>query len=309
MSRLFLNELTCDGTTDRRRASEAMTELATALAQVRKMSPDATLTCTEDSSFPYWMIGESYSAVQWMNENATNRERGRLLMGLQQRAPFRIPAQGLDPESEYSHCGQPGRAFQATDLHDGMTVSLPIGPDWEKPWLPVTRLRPEEDEDGAVELCSADIHLRHCSRKHHATEHEEWLRNEGLEKLTTGAALWEGRERYFPHLEFLPRVEGNLRNLDHAWVVPVRKHLVKLEVAVAEWRINDDGMLVYRSKVTAESDSRVKEGIVDFTDLDGAVRAFQLHSRYTPGKGRIHFRLVPEVRRARIAHVGGKLGT
>lgn len=308
MSRLFLNEHSCDRTVDKIQAAAAMTELTQALNHVRRMSPDAVLICTEDLTFPHWTIGENYSAVQWMNENSANRERARLLLILQQKAPFHIPAQGLNPESEYSHRGRVGRAFQATDLHDGMTVSLPIDPDWEGAWLSVTRLRPEEDDDGTVELHTADVDLRHCSREHHTAEHEEWLRREGLEKLTTGSALWEGRERYFPHLEFLPRVEVNLHNLDHASVAQVRKELTKLEEAVAEWRINNDGMLNYRSKVTPESESRVNRGEVDFTDLDGCVRVFQLHSRFTPGNGRIHFRLIPEKQRARIAHIGGKLG-
>jgi hypothetical protein len=29
-----------------------------------------------------------------------------------------------------------------------------------------------------------------------------------------------------------------------------------------------------------------------FTDLDGKVRTFDWHARFTPGKGRLHFRLV-----------------
>lgn len=308
MSQLFLNELSCDKTTDRHQASTAMAVLATALTRVRLASPDATLICSEELSFPHWMIGEDYSAVQWMNESGANRDQGRLLMSLQQRAPFRLPAQGLDPESEYSHRGRPGTAFQATDLHDGMTVSLPVCPDWEEPWLSVTRLHSEEEESGTVELCSQEIVLRHCAQEQHVAEHEEWLRREGLEKLTTGAALWESRERYFPHLSFLPRVEKNLRDLEPAWFVPVRKCLLELEETVAEWRINDDGMLNYRSKVTVESDTRVQRGEVDFTDLDGRVRTFQLHARFTPGAGRLHFRLLSEKRRARVAHIGGKLG-
>ena len=308
MSLLFLNELSCLQTTEKHRAAAAMTDLTRALTLVRKSSPDAALVCAEALSFPHWMIGENYSAVQWMNENGANRERGRLLMGLQQRAPFRIPAQGLAPESEYTHQDRIGMAFQATDLHDGMTVSLAVCADWEGPWLSVARLRPEEEDDGAVELRATEIDLRHCAREEHVTEHEGWLRLKGLGKLTTGAALWEARERYFPHLDFLPRVEGNLRGLDPAWALPVRKRLLELEEAVAEWLINDDGMLNYRSKVTIESDSRVRDGEVDFTDLDGCVRAFQLHSRFTPGAGRLHFRLIPERQRARVAHIGGKLG-
>jgi hypothetical protein len=46
-----------------------------------------------------------------------------------------------------------------------------------------------------------------------------------------------------------------------------------------------------------------------FTDLDGENRCFDLHARFTPGAGRIHFRLAPDDAGPRlvIAHVGHKL--
>lgn len=309
MSLLFLNELSCDPTTGKHQAASAMADLAEALNRTRKACPDAALVCAQAQSFPHWSIGEGYSAIQWMNESPANRDRARVFLQLQQRATFRIPAQGIDPESEYNHQGRVGAAFQAADVHDGMTVSLPISPDWAEAWLPVTRTRPEEREDGDIELCSTETALRHCALEWHVTEHHEWLRRDGLEKLTTGTELWEARERYFPHLSFLPRVEKNLRELNPAWVLQVKKRLAELEIAVAEWQIDDDGMLRYRSKVTVESDSRVNHREVDFTDLDGRVRTFQLHARFTPGAGRLHFRLVSDEKRARVAHIGGKLGT
>ncbi|WP_346174857.1 hypothetical protein [Streptomyces cuspidosporus] len=44
-----------------------------------------------------------------------------------------------------------------------------------------------------------------------------------------------------------------------------------------------------------------------FTDLDGETSTFDLHARFTTGAGRIHFRLVPEERTIRLAHIGSKI--
>lgn len=63
---------------------------------------------------------------------------------------------------------------------------------------------------------------------------------------------------------------------------------------------------VWRSKITVEGEQR--KLLCRFTDLDGQVRVFDLHGRFTPGAGRVHFRLVPEEGKARVAHVGLKLG-
>lgn len=45
-----------------------------------------------------------------------------------------------------------------------------------------------------------------------------------------------------------------------------------------------------------------------FRDLDGEEECFDLHGRFTPGAGRLHFRLVPEDKALRIAYIGAKLG-
>ncbi|MGH3276606.1 MAG: hypothetical protein ACRDNZ_20045 [Streptosporangiaceae bacterium] len=42
--------------------------------------------------------------------------------------------------------------------------------------------------------------------------------------------------------------------------------------------------------------------------MDDVERTFDLHGRFTPGAGRVYFRLAPQDRQARIAHIGLKLG-
>jgi hypothetical protein len=58
--------------------------------------------------------------------------------------------------------------------------------------------------------------------------------------------------------------------------------------------------------VTPEAQTRKR--LCAFADLDGVERIFDLHGRFTPGEGRVYFRLVPDTRKAAVAHIGLKLG-
>lgn len=87
---------------------------------------------------------------------------------------------------------------------------------------------------------------------------------------------------------------------------PVVDQLVKLEQAVAEWPDGHEAPQ-WKTKVTGEYEMRRKH--CEFPDLDGVVRVFELHARFTPGAGRLHFRLVSADRTARVAYIGRKIGT
>lgn len=67
-------------------------------------------------------------------------------------------------------------------------------------------------------------------------------------------------------------------------------------------------LLVGGHAVTPESEGR--KGLCNFMDLDGVVRCFDLHARFQPDPGRIHFRRVATggEGRLRIAYIGRKLG-
>jgi hypothetical protein len=90
------------------------------------------------------------------------------------------------------------------------------------------------------------------------------------------------------------------------WVLPLAWELRRIDGAIADWNPKMQAVPAWRSKISPEGEQRRQ--LCRFTDLDGKVRVFDLHGRFTPGEGRVHFRLVPEERKARVAYVGLKLG-
>jgi hypothetical protein len=78
-----------------------------------------------------------------------------------------------------------------------------------------------------------------------------------------------------------------------------------LELAIAKWIIEDAPLPTFRTKVTPEHQQRRKKFI--FKDLSGTARYFDLHSRYTPGAGRVHLWCDRTNGFATIAHVGEKV--
>lgn len=172
--------------------------------------------------------------------------------------------------------------------------------------MTLTRATLIEDGTGELILAQDDVEVRHAAVRDHADCHKEWIQQSGKGGLTSGTAIWHSREACFPHLSFLPRVESDLCGLSTAWVRPVAELLLKLEQAVADWEPVRSRTPCWSTKVTPESDTR--RHLCEFQDLDGVVRVFELHARFTPGPGRLHFRVVPEDRTLRVAFIGRKIG-
>lgn len=137
----------------------------------------------------------------------------------------------------------------------------------------------------------------------------EFILKAGLPKTYSGEDLWTLCQN-FPHLQFLPRVRAQLKGLDSGSAVlsAVTQRMIELEIAVATWVGSGSAEPRWRSTITPESESRIKEGKCTFLD-DGVLHIFSQHARYTPGAGRIHFRLVKELDKhyLRVAHIGLKL--
>ena len=88
-------------------------------------------------------------------------------------------------------------------------------------------------------------------------------------------------------------------------MVPVGLELRRIDDAIADWNPQIRPLPIWRSLVTPEHEMRKQ--LTKFADLDGVERVFDWHGRFTPGIGRIHFRLIAEERKARIAYIGSKL--
>jgi hypothetical protein len=255
-------------------------------------------------------IGESYSIAVWCNDG-DRREEWRFLRSLQDRAPFqvRLAELGIDVmETDYRHGEDRAEGLGLAHMFGGLAVSLDYEPRWRDLSVLLTREALEEREDGEVDIVAADVETVHASHPDHVEEHGDWLEHACRQPVADGADLWRRRGELFPRLDFLPRVEGQLRALQasNPWFGAVAQRLDELNAVLGDWDPTNTPEPQYRSRVTPEHAQRKR--LCRFEDLDGEARVFDLHARFTPGAGRLHFRLDPEPRRAVIAHVGRKLG-
>jgi hypothetical protein len=190
---------------------------------------------------------------------------------------------------------------------DGLLVSLLVDGAWDRSWLRANCEELIESADGEPKIVKDSVEVRHAAKQEHAVSHEEWIKESGLTAFRHGFEIWEVRGALYPNLQFIPGIKNQLYNLRPDWVVPVAYQLRKLDDAIGEWNPKLKREPTWRTEVTPEAEQR-KRLYCEFVDLDGIERFFDLHSRFRPGQGRIHFRLAPEKRKAIIAYIGLKLG-
>ncbi|MER7791823.1 hypothetical protein [Streptomyces sp. NPDC097640] len=252
-------------------------------------------------------IADGYPVNKWIGASPRNRALWQRLRALQGRSPVRsvFPAEDAAEHLEYRHNGEVVLGLGAAHFMDGIAVSLPVARQWQADIVTLERSELTEDDNGTLEMRHDTVDVRHLSAEPHLDVHLDWIRAARREGLTTGSRIWDSCADLFPHLTFLPRVEDQLSVLNPHWVVPVRRALERLEEAVAVWDPASMAEPEWRTKVSPEGETRKR--VCRFTDLDGETRTFDLHARFTPGAGRIHFRLVPEDRTIRLAHIGSKI--
>ncbi|XVQ87260.1 hypothetical protein ACQP2K_07525 [Microbispora siamensis] len=302
---LFLNELSTATEAPPQRTNEVMAELVELLRAIRGWRGDLALVTPV--ALKSMELTPGYSVQQWIAADGANRDRWRLIQAIRNRAPFNsVLAQGADADVEYRHGDRLAKGLGAAHLSDGLAISLSYESAWDDAWISLDRKMLAEDDQGEVVLHEDTIEVRHATTRLHAETHKGWVQETGRDSLTSGAALWESKEHFFPHLTFLPRVEDDLRNLRQDWIRPVVAVLIKLERSIAEWGESLAALPDWQTKVSQEFEGR--ERLCHFEDLDGHTRVFEWHARFTPGAGRLHFRVVAEDRSARIAYIGRKLG-
>ncbi|MVO90464.1 hypothetical protein GPA10_38380 [Streptomyces sp. p1417] len=315
MPLLFLNELSCDTTCDPARAERAMTDLAQGVLAVLRADRAGTVLVSK-VPITGLQIASGHPIGKW-HGNPRNRDLWQRLLRMQTRWPHRVvfPDGQGHYDVEYRHRGAPAEGLGAAHLLDGLGVSLAVEPGWAADQVTLEREQLVDDAAGAYRSETDEVRVRHLSGIAHCEVHGAWLRASvelarrgSVDAASEGAHLWERRAALFPHLEFLPHVEEQLRNLAPGWVRPAGRRLAELDQAVASWNPHTEPEgPQWHSHVTGEGETRSRAYCV-FTDLDGQPRTFDTHARFTPGPGRVHFRLVPENKSVRVAHVGRKLG-
>jgi hypothetical protein len=301
---LFLNEKSWGTASDPTRAERAMADFVTA---VRAAAAAGGTALVSEVDVKALHIADGYPVNKWIGASPRNRALWQRLRALQGRSPVRsvFPAEDAADHLEYRHNGEVALGLGAAHFMDGIAVSLPVARQWQADSVTLERSELTEDDDGTLEMRHDTVDVRHLSAEPHLDVHLDWIRAARRKGVTTGSRMWDSRADLYPHLTFLPRVEGQLSGLNPHWVVPVRRALERLEEAVAAWDPASMAEPEWRTKVSPEGETRKR--VCRFTDLDGQTRTFDLHARFTPGAGRIHFRLVPEERTIRLAHIGSKI--
>ncbi|CAL9435016.1 hypothetical protein [Streptomyces sp. enrichment culture] len=306
MPLLFLNEKSWATTCDHTRADAAMVDFVDVVRAVAKEDPAETSLVSEDG-LTSLEIAKDYPIGKWIGASPKNHARWLRLRALQNRSPVRsvYPAPDADGHLEYRHEGEKVLGLGAAHFMDGIAVSLPVVPEWETPSVSLERRELVELDNGSLEFEHETVDVRHVSSLPHVDEYRAWIRESSLARAATGRQIWERRADLYPHLQFLPRTEAQLGDLDPRWVLPVRGCLERLEAAAADW---DPAMMhepEWQTKVTPEGETRKR--VCRFEDLDGKVETFHLHARFTPGAGRIHLRPIGAEGKIRIAHIGSKI--
>jgi hypothetical protein len=300
---MFFNELPCSAPHPREQIDIAMGMFVRLLNRVSRLRSDAVLVSA--AHLKDMELAPGYYFADWAHQ-PRHVDLARAIRSLRQRAPFSdVLPPGAGEGVDYFWEGRPARALGAAHLLEGLLVSVLVDDRWDVPWVRAGRQILVELDNGDADVRDADpVDVRHAATPEHLTSHEEWIKQYGLPDLRHGDEIWDIRMALYPNLQFLPDVQRQLHDLAWEWVVPVALELRRIDDAVADWDPRVRPLPIWRSLVTPEHEMR--KLLYRFTDVDGVERVFDWHGRFTPGKGRIHFRLVSEERKARIANIGAK---
>lgn len=301
---MFFNELPCSEPHPRERVDSAMGVFVRLLNRISRLRNDAVLVSV--AYLRDMELAPGYYFADWAHQ-PRHVDLARAIRSLRQRAPFSdVLPLGVGEGVEYFWEGCPALALGAAHLLEGLLVSVLVDDRWNVSWVRADRQILVELDDGGVDVRDADpVDVRHAATAEHLTSHGDWIKQYGLPDLRHGDEIWAAREALYPNLQFLPNVQRQLHNVTWEWVVPVALELRRIDDAIADWNPQIRPLPIWRSLVTPEHEMRKQ--LCRFTDVDGVERVFDWHGRFTPGKGRIHFRLIAEERKARIAYIGSKL--
>ncbi len=231
------------------------------------------------------------------------RDDWRYLRSVQNRSPF--TADLVNPvggETEYQFSGVTAVGLGLSHAMGALAISLPID-GWLQSTIEIQRLH--LGTTGKID--EETVSVFHVASPEHVATNEEWIRSTGITNVLNGDDMWDRREELFPHLKFLPRVEAQLHTLKAGDVLlaSAGTALMDLELALSTWNRTDEKYPAFRTKVSQEGETRSR--LCRWKDLEGVERDFDLHSRYTPGAGRVHFWCDRRDGTATIGHVGEKI--
>jgi len=301
----FLNEhshQTPDGVSDAD-AKISVEHFIDVAIQLRKTFPRLALV----AAFPLLQVplGATYSLSHWIA--GASRERRSFLLSLANHAPFSKAADLLPNVDVIGYVYFDGAPFDGleleaiglADLYESFAISFDLDERWRIPLVPIRS--DQINSAGAITRRSAKV-LHVCLIEHCETHRESLI---GLARSAKEPTqIWKYRADLFPYLRFLPKVEEDLTDI-HALALPhVLKWLYQMNDFVYAWRDSGKAIPQYPPHTTDEGETRSR--LCWFRDCEGE-QCFSWHGRFTPGAGRIHFRLSAPEQKVVIGYIGQKL--
>jgi hypothetical protein len=301
---MFLNEHSYRDVTSRADEIDvALLELIDVIKEIRRHRIDTALVT--ESPFPDLAIGGESVFRRWQADGR-NVDLMRYIKAQRNRAPF---AAVVDAESrylvEYRYAGEEAEGLGYAHLSDGLALSLRLTADWNVPFVPLACQTVVEDPTGALIFEDSTENVHHASTMMHVARHRSWMCETGLRDVHTGSQIWDVRADVFPRLRFLPRVADDLARLSHNRVKSVKKMLAEFQEAVAGHTRTDGPVPAWPGKVTPEHEHRRSRSYLHDPQVGGEM-LFDVHARFTPGAGRMHFRWDASASQVVVGYVGSK---
>lgn len=257
------------------------------------------------------ILAENYPLRRWLNDPEVNKDDKVFIKTLAQKSPF--SAEVAHPEIqaiednigdiEFRYRGESAIGLGVAYLLNTLSISLLSDQPWDTPYIEIEMTRLDDEDEVAT--------VRHISEKNHIREHSHWITNKIRQNIQDGVDLWQSKAELFPHLEFCLNIERQLEQMRATNPIfqQILKRLSELEEAAHNWTEGSFNLDSLPSKVTPESESRLKDFSQKLTFMcpDGVSRLFSLHSRVTPGAGRVYFSLELGPGKIIIGYIGQKI--
>lgn len=315
---LFLNELSVPvGSIHFEDAKRVFKAFVATVRAVRNAAPSAALFAHQN--IRNLSIGRSYN-VAFLRNLPDCKEESQYLSRLQDRAPM-----SLSLAEVRDCCHEMVQYFYPIDFEgnpsaveveglglahffDGAAVSFNSDSMWSREMIPLVLHSMQPDSS----ILESEVSARNFSSAGHVSTRSEWLSSFQISnRVADGAELWARREELFPYLEFIPRTKSQVSGMkvgEHLFL-QAHSHLEKLNEAIREWDPTTMFAPEFPFQVRPESQSRINDGLVDFSERDGSVSTFSEHIYLAPPPHRLHFLIKAAPRKvAVIGHLGRKLG-
>lgn len=306
---LFFNELSVKEEIHKEAGKGQMAGLLVVYKRAMSLGLKEFKTTAAFLTFP---LAPGYLIRDWLNDHTVDREARAIVRSKVSKSPYidELVAQKDKNNNllhEFNYGGHQAIGLGAAYLFNAIAASFANADEWANHSLKLHVTEYNEED----KIVTTPEEVKHASTATHFDFFSIWLKQEKDKQIANGKLLWLKRNDYFPHLVFCKDVQDQIEGLsgNEPEFHMIKNRLYELEQVCSEWKTGIIPIDHFPSRVSPESETRLAQfrNVLNKVCPDGKEREFSLHSRYTPGPGRIHFFPEPSEKRIYIGYIGPKI--